>query len=231
MRALIRRSTHCTRLTCGVKPRGRGRCDLTGRSVRSMMAGLDVPRKERFQACHGFERLRRDRHRRRPQRPHQRRLLRPRGSAHRRAGGPQQDRRRRRHERPVRRPPRHQRHDLLLRDVADAADDHPRAQAQAVRLRRHAVRPVLPGVPRRPRDHGLRRRPPEELRLDRAVLQAGRRHAAEVGGVAQGRLRRARAAAAAGAAARRLDEAGGPARARCRPRGRRASSASAASAT
>ena len=60
--------------------------------------------------------------------------------------------------------------------------------------------PVLPGVPRRARDHGLCRRPSEELRLDRAVLQAGRRHPAEVGGVAQGRLRRARPAAAAGAA-------------------------------
>ena len=41
--------------------------------------------------------------------------------------------------------------------------------------------PVLPGVPRRTRDHGLCRRPSEELRLDRAVLQAGRRHACRSG--------------------------------------------------
>ena len=41
--------------------------------------------------------------------------------------------------------------------------------------------PYLPGVPRRPRDHGLRRRREEELRVDRAVLEEGRRHARRSG--------------------------------------------------
>ena len=59
------------------------------------------------------------------------RVLRPRGRPDRGARGPEQDRRRRRHERAVRGPPRDQRHDLLVRDVADAADDHPRAEAEA----------------------------------------------------------------------------------------------------
>ncbi len=152
---------------------------------------------------HG-EHLRRDHHRRRSQRTHQRRLLRALGRAHRGAGGPRQDRRRGRHQRAVPRPPRDQGHHVLVRDVPDAAHDHPRAEPEAARLRRHAVRSVLPGVPRRPRDHGVRRRREEELRLDRAVLEEGRRHAAEVGGVDEGRRRRARPAAPAGAAEARL---------------------------
>ena len=152
---------------------------------------------------HG-ERLRRDHHRRRAQRTHQRGVLRALGRADRGPGGPRQDRRRGRHERAVPGSPRDQGHDVLLRHVPDAAHDHPRAEPEAARLRRHAVRSVLPGVPRRPGDHGLRRRREEELRVDRAVLEEGRRHAAEVGGVAEGRRRRAGPAAAAGAAEARL---------------------------
>ena len=126
--------------------------------------------------------------------------------------GEAQDRRRRRHERPVRRPPRDQRHHLLLRDVADAADDHQRAAAEEARLRRHGVRPVLPGLPGRPRDHGLRRRGRALARLDRAVLEEGRGRARRVGGVAEGRRRHPRAAAPAEPAARRLARDRRPAR-------------------
>ena len=162
---------------------------------------------------HG-ERLRRDHHRRRTQRAHQRCVLRTLGRADGGTGGPRQDRWRGRHQRAVPGPPRHQGHDVLLRHVPHAAHDHPGAQPQTARLRRHTVRSLLPGVPRRSRDHGVRRRREEELRLDRPVLEEGRGHAPEVGGVAEGRRRRARPAAAAGAAEARLALHRGPGRQR-----------------
>ncbi len=84
--------------------------------------------------------------------------------------------------------------------------------ARAARLQGHAVRPVLPGVPGRALDQDLRGRREEELRVDLAVLQEGRRGDPEVGRVALGRRRRDGAAAAAGPAAARLAEDPGPAR-------------------
>jgi phytoene dehydrogenase-like protein len=52
--------------------------------------------------------------------------------------------------------------------------------------------PVLPGLSGRTRGHRLPRRIAEVLRLDRRVLEAGRGHDAEVGGMAPRRGRRAR---------------------------------------
>ena len=178
---------------------------------QAILPGFPTERQRGRTARHGFEHLRRDRHRRWSQRTHERRVLRAPRRSHGRAREPRQDRRRRRYQRSVHRSPRHQRHHLQLRDVADAADDHPRAEPEAPRLRRDAVRPVLPGLPRRAGDHGLRRRREEELRVDRAVLEEGRRHAPEMGGVDEGCLRRARPAAAERAAACGLDEARRPA--------------------
>src|SRR5436190_465224 len=176
-----------------------------------MIRGSRRPSGKGTGARDGSQHLRRDHHRGRTQRTRERRVFRPRRPAHGRPGGTEQDRRRGGYERTVRGSSGDQRHHLLLRDVADAPHEHPLAPAEGVRLRRDSLRPVLPGVSRRTRGHRLPRRIAEVLRLDRRVLEAGRGHDAEVGGMAPRRGRRARSVDAARPPARRLDASDGSA--------------------
>ena len=118
---------------------------------------------------HGGEPLRRDHHRRRPQRPglrHLPRQGRPEGAG---AGAPPRLRRRRGHRGVRAGLPRL---DLLLRDEHPAPADHRRPRAAPVRARGAAgQRPVLPALGQRP-PHLLRRREEDPGQL-RPLLDEG----------------------------------------------------------
>ena len=141
----------------------------------------------------------------------------------------QQDRRRRRHERPVRRPPRDQRHHLLSYVMSLMPPTIiRRAAAEAARLRRHAVRSVLPG--RSPTAARSRSTPTTRRRRYDSIAQFSKKDAdtlPRVGGVDEGRRRRARPAAAAACRPTSAPRSSATCSERRRPRGRCASSASA----
>ena len=124
--------------------------------------------------------VRRDRRRRRAQRPHRRRLPGPRRQARRRARAPLDPRRRVRHRGGLARASASRARRYVVSHAQPA--DRRRPRAQALRLRGRPARPAVRHLRRRrPADPLPQRRPPD-LRVDRARLEEGRRR--------DGRLRR-----------------------------------------
>ena len=165
-----------------------------------------------------YDRLRRDRRRRGPQRAHRRRIPRA-GRAARLRG----------------RAPRHPRRGLrdrggvagashlarLLRGLAPAADGGQGPAAQGLRLRGPSARSRLRGDRRRRARAVLPQRPAEDGRVARALLEEGRRGAAGVRGAARADGRVPAAADAQAAADARLQAPGRPVLAAARGGARR----------
>ena len=126
--------------------------------------------------------------------------------------GASQDRRRGRDRPALARSPGVPRHDALVRDEPDAGHDRPRPATRPARVPRAPGRSLRRAVPRRPGDDRVRR-PVQEPRRVREVLQEGRRRARTLGGVDRRPRRRPRAAPDEHAAADRLQAARRPVRA------------------
>ena len=161
---------------------------------------------------HGSGQLRRDRRRRRAQRPGRGRLPRPDRREDPGPGGAVDHRRRRDDRGALARRARVPGDQALLRDVAAPGDDHERPAARAARLQDLPDGAVLPGVPRGRLAHHVRGGLAARLRRDREVVQAGRRRLPEVERLARRPGRRARPAAADGPARDRLAQAARPRR-------------------
>ena len=126
--------------------------------------------------------------------------------------GASQDRRRGRDRPALARSSGVPRHDPVVRDEPDAGHDRPRPATRPARVPRAPGRSLRRAVPRRPGDDRVRR-PVQEPRRVREVLQEGRRRARTLGGVDRRPRRRPRAAPDEHAAADRLQAARRPVRA------------------
>ena len=188
---------------------------MAGKAVKTAQAAQAARRpgrRRRPERGASARRLRRDRRRRRAQRPGRRGVPGPFGRAHAGARGAAEDRRRRDHRSSLAGRPGVQGHPAVLRDEADAPDDHQRSPAGAARLQDLPDGPVLPGLPRGRLDQALRRRRQAQLRRGLQVVEEGRRRHAALGRLAGRPGRRARPAAAHRAAEPRLAQAPRPQR-------------------
>ncbi len=173
-------------------------------SVRAASTARLRPSRFEWRFNLACEQLRRDRHRRRPQRPGRRGLPGEVRRPDRGPGGPPQDGRSRRHHGSVAGGARHQGHHAQLRDEPHAALDPTRPQPRAVRLQGPPAGHGLPAAARR-LDPAVGRRA-QGPRVDREVLQARRRPVAEVRGVDRPDRQHHGAAPDGDAAAPRLEE-------------------------
>ena len=182
------------------------------KAAQAAKAARQPARPERSRRSDRRRGLRRDRRRRRAQRPGRRGVPGPLRRPDAGARGAAEDRRRRDHRSSLAGRPGLPRHPPVLRDVADAADHHPRPAAGKARLQDLPDGPVLPGLPRRRVDQALRRRRQAQPRRDLPLVEEGRRRDAALGRLAGRAGRRARPAAAHRAAEPRLAQAPRPGR-------------------